>query len=87
MLSNRDEQVRILATNLMRKTGAPTITAAIRQALENETARVSENPTLQERLKPLRERVEKLRRDVLGDAAYDKPDPNYKDSRDDLWDR
>lgn len=80
MLSIRDEQVRALALDLMQKTGAPTITAAIKQALKNETARVNEQGSL-------KERVEKMRREILGDAAYRKPDPNYKDSRDDLWDR
>lgn len=79
MLSIRDEHVRTLAVGLMEKTGAPTITAAIRQALENETARVEEQMTLLER-------VEALRRKVLGDAALRKPNRNTVDSRDDLWD-
>lgn len=79
MLSIRDEQIRTLALGLMASTGAPTITAAIRRALENETARVEEQMTLQEK-------VEAMRRKILGDAAFRKPDRNTVDSRDDLWD-
>jgi antitoxin VapB len=79
MLSIRDEQVRTLAQDVMRKTGAPTITAAIRLALENEIARREEKMSL-------RERVEALRRKVLGDVDI-VPDRNTIDSRDDLWDR
>src|SRR6476469_7550050 len=68
MLSIRDEEVRTLAQDVMRKTGAPTITAAIKQALANEIARADEKI-------PLRERVEALRRRVLGDAEI-VPDRN-----------
>jgi antitoxin VapB len=80
MLSIRDEQVRTLAQDVMRKTGAPTITAAIRQALENEIARADEKV-------PLRERVEALRRKVLGDAVHPKGKPLTKEERDALWER
>lgn len=79
MLSIRDERVRTLAQDLMQKTGAPTITAAIRLALENELVRTGEKESLQER-------VEMLRRKVLGDAVI-VPDRATTDSRDDLWDR
>lgn len=77
MLSIRDERIRTLATGLMEKTGAPTITAAIRQALENETARLNEEPTFQEKIKALQDRVRSM--------AKHPPDRNYVDSRDDLW--
>ncbi|UVC08193.1 type II toxin-antitoxin system VapB family antitoxin [Rhizobium sp. TH2] len=78
MLSIRDERVRTLAQDLMQKTGAPTITAAIRQALENEISRASEEPTFQEKIKTLQDRVRSM--------AKHPPDRNYVDSRDDLWD-
>jgi antitoxin VapB len=79
MLSIRDEQVRTLAQDVMQKTGAPTITAAIKMALQNEIARSDEKMSL-------RERVEALRRKVLGDVDI-VPNRNTTDSRDDLWDR
>jgi antitoxin VapB len=79
MLSIRDERVRTLAEDLMEKTGAPTITAAIRQALESEIAKIEEQQTLREKIKALQKRV-------LG-MATQPPDRNYVDSRDDLWDR
>jgi antitoxin VapB len=78
MLSIRDERIRTLAQDLMLKTGAPTITAAIRQALENETVRVNEEPTFQEKIKALQDRVRNMAKHPL--------DRNYVDSRDDLWD-
>jgi antitoxin VapB len=80
MLSIRDEQVRSLALNLMEKTGAPTITAAIRLALENETARVEERTTLQEK-------VEMIRKKALAVAIRPPQPPLTKAERDDLWDR
>ena len=79
MLSIRDEEVRTLAQDLMKSTGAPTITAAIKRALVNELARTNEKVSL-------RESLEELQRKALGMANH-APDRNYVDSRDDLWDR
>lgn len=79
MLSIRDEEVRTLAQDLMKNTGAPTITAAIKRALVNEIARTEKKPSL-------REEMDELRRKVLGSAKIT-PDRNTTDSRDDLWDR
>lgn len=79
MLSIRDEEVRTLAQDLMRNTGAPTITAAIKRALVNEIARTKEQVSL-------RESLEALQRKALG-MARQAPDRNYVDSRDDLWER
>jgi antitoxin VapB len=39
MLSIRDEEVRTLAEMVMRRSGAPNLTAAIRLALQNEIRR------------------------------------------------
>lgn len=39
MLSIRDEAVRTLAEMVMRRSGAPNLTPAIRRALRNETRR------------------------------------------------
>ena len=79
MLSIRDERVRALAEDVMEKTGAPSLTAAIRLALENEIARSDIRPSL-------REEMNELRRKVLGTVKIT-PDRNAEDSRDDLWDR
>ena len=79
MLSIRDEEVRTLAQDLMKNTGAPTITAAIKRALKNEIARTKEQASL-------RESLEALQRKALGMAQH-APDRNYVDSRDDLWER
>lgn len=79
MLSIRDEEVRTLAQDLMKNTGAPTITAAIKRALKNEIARTKEQVSL-------RESLEELQRKALGMAKHT-PDRDYVDSRDDLWDR
>lgn len=79
MLSIRDERIRTLAQDVMRKTGAPTITAAIRLALENEVAKGDEQQL------SLREKIKALQKKALG-MATQPPDRNYVDSRDDLWD-
>ncbi len=79
MLGIRDEQVRALAEAVMEKRGAPNLTAAIRLALENEITRSDTEPSL-------REKIDELRRKVLGTSKI-APDRNAKDSRDDLWDR
>ena len=78
MLSIRDEQDRTLAQDVMRKTGAPTITAAIKLALQNEVARTEDEV-------PLRERVDALRRKILGDEVRPKEKPLTKEERDALW--
>ena len=79
MLSIPDDEVRTLALELMKTTGEPTITAAIKRALINELARGKQPESLEEK-------VEALRRKALG-MAKQAPDRNYVDSRDDLWDR
>ena len=78
MLSIRDEQVRTLAQDVMRKTGAPTITAAIKLALQNEVARTEDKVSL-------RERVDALRRKILGDGVRPREKPLTKEERDALW--
>lgn len=78
MLSIRDERVRSLAQDLMRKTGAPTITAAIRQALENEIAKADARGSLQERINALRSRA-------LSKAVRPPAPLLSKEERDDLW--
>lgn len=80
MLSIRDEQVRTLAQALMRKSGAPTITAAIKQALENEISKTEEQQTLQEK-------IEAIRQKALAKAVRPPELPLSKDARDDLWER
>jgi hypothetical protein len=79
MLSIPDDEVRTLALELMKITGEPTITAAIKRALINEIARSKEPESLQEK-------VEALRRRALSKAKHP-PDRSYLDSRDDLWER
>ena len=78
MLSIRDERVRALAEDVMEKRGAPSITAAIRLALENEVARASEELSLQER-------VDALRRKALSTAVRPPGQPLTKEERDSLW--
>ena len=80
MLSIRDDRIRTLAQDLMHKTGAPTITAAIRMALEHETARVAAEKTLLEK-------VERIREKVLTNAIRLPKPPLNKAERDDLWER
>jgi len=74
-----DDEVRTLAMELMKNTGEPTITAAIKRALINEIERSKEPVSLEEK-------VEALRRKALRMAKHP-PERNYIDSRDDLWDR
>ena len=54
MLSIRDEEVRTLAETVMRKRGAPTLTAAIKLALKHEIKRADEASTLVERVAAIR---------------------------------
>lgn len=78
MLSIRDARVRALAEDVMEKRNAPSITAAIRLALENEVARADAELTLQER-------VDALRRKALRKAIHPPGQPLTKEERDDLW--
>ena len=78
MLSIRDETVRALAADVMEKRNVPTITAAIRLALENEVARANAEMSLQER-------VDALRRKALSKAVRPPGQPLTKEERDDLW--
>jgi antitoxin VapB len=78
MLSIRDEQVRALAENLRDKRGMPSLTAAIRFALENAIASADEELSLQER-------VDALRRKALSKAVRAPGQPLTKDERDSLW--
>ena len=78
MLSIRDEEVRTLAQDLMKNTGAPTITAAIKRALKNEIARVGEELSLEEQ-------VDALRRKALAKAIRPPGQSLTKEERDDLW--
>lgn len=79
MLNIPDDEVRTLALELMKDSGEPTITAAIKRALVNELARTKEQVSL-------RDSFEELQRRALAMAKH-APDRNYVDSRDDLWDR
>ena len=78
MLSIRDEQVRALAEDLKDKRGMPSLTAAIRFALENAIARADEELSLQER-------VDALRRKALSKAVRPPGQPLTKAERDSLW--
>jgi antitoxin VapB len=78
MLSIRDERVRALAEDIMEKRNVPTITAAIRLALENEVARANAEMSLQER-------VDALRSKALSKAVRPPGQPLTKEERDDLW--
>lgn len=77
MLTIRDDEVRTLARDLMRKTDAPSMTAAILQALKGEISRIDQQKTLREKIEALQERARGL--------ATQPPDRNYVDSRDDMW--
>jgi antitoxin VapB len=78
MLSIRDERIRTLAEDLMEKRNIPSITAAIRLALENEVERTNQGLSLQER-------VDALRRRALSKAIRPPSQPLTKEERDDLW--
>ena len=73
----RDETVDALAKRLQKRMKAPSKTAAVRTALQNELHRLEQKI-------PLRERVRKFQ-DMV---AFDGPlDPNYDDKSfmDDMW--
>jgi antitoxin VapB len=80
MLTIRDEEVRTLARQVMEKTGAPTLTAAVKQALRHEIENAQPKLTLQQK-------VDAMRAEILGKAGLRKPNRDTIDSRDDLWDR
>ena len=73
----RDETVDALARRLQRQMKAPSKTAAVRTALQNELQRL-------EKKIPLRERVRKYQ-DMV--ASYGPLDPNFDDKAfmDDIW--
>jgi antitoxin VapB len=57
MLSIRNARVRALAEVVMRETGAPSITAAITEALEHEVERARQAVPLHQRIADLRQRA------------------------------
>ena len=77
MLSIRNARVRLLAEVVMRDTGAPSLTAAITQALEHEVERARQ-------ALPLRQRVAALRRRAM-DKAVRPASPVTAPEIDDLW--
>lgn len=77
MLSIRNERVRVLAQIVMRETGAPSITAAITQALEHEVDRARHAV-------PLRQRVVALRQRAM-EKAVRPPAPVAPTEIDELW--
>lgn len=78
MLSIRDEDVRTLAETVMKKCGAPNLTAAIKIALRHEIERADEAI-------PLVERVAAIRADALRTAVRSRKPPLTEAERDDLW--
>ncbi|CAO4184564.1 type II toxin-antitoxin system VapB family antitoxin [Methylorubrum aminovorans] len=80
MLSIRDEEVRTLAEAVMRKSGAPNLTAAIKLALQREIKRADE-------ALPLIERVAAIRAAALAKADRPPAPPLSEDERDALWTR
>jgi antitoxin VapB len=77
MLSIRNVRVRELAQVVMRETGAPSLTAAITQALEHEVERARQAVPLQMRIAALRQRA------MAG--AVRPPAPVTPAEIDDLW--
>lgn len=73
----RDKAVDALAKKLQQRMNAPSKTAAVRVALENELQRIKQKT-------PLRERVRKYQ-DMI--AASGRLDPNFNDKAfmDDMW--
>ncbi len=80
MLSIRDEEVRTLAETVMRTSGAPNLTAAIKLALRREIERAEEAV-------PLTERVAAIRAAALAKADRPPAPPLSAAERDDLWTR
>jgi antitoxin VapB len=77
MLSIRNVRVRELAEVVMRETGAPSLTAAITQALEHEVERARQAVPLQMRIAALRQRAMA--------SAVRPPAPVTPAEIDDLW--
>ncbi len=80
MLSIRDREVRILAETVMRKSGAPNLTAAIKLALQHEIERA-------DAAVPLIDRVAAIRALALARADRLPAPPLSEDERDALWTR
>jgi hypothetical protein len=80
MLTIRDEEVRTLARELMQKTGAATMTAAVKSALVGELSRTDEHETLLEKIAAIREKA-------LAGAVRPPQPPMTKEERDHLWER
>ena len=80
MMSIRDEEVRRLAETMMRQSGAPSLTAAIKLALQREIKRAAEAV-------PLTERVAAIRATALAKADRPAAPPLTEDERDTFWTR
>lgn len=80
MLSIRDEEVRTLAEVVMKRCGAPTLTAAIKLALQHEIKRADE-------ALPLIDRVAALRAEALAKADRPPAAPLSDAQRDAMWTR
>lgn len=78
MLSIRDEEVRTLAEAVMRKSGAPNLTAAIKLALQHEIIRADEAT-------PLADRVAAIRATAMSKADRPPVPPLSRDERDAMW--
>jgi antitoxin VapB len=74
MLSIRDEEVRTLAETVMRRCGAPNLTAAIKLALKRADEAV-----------PLAARVAAIRAEAMTKAVGPKEPPLTEAERDALW--
>lgn len=80
MLSIRDEEVRTLAETVMRRSGAPNLTAAIKLALKREIERA-------DGAVPLIDHVAAIRAAALAKADRPPAPPLSEDERDSLWAR
>ncbi|KMO14844.1 type II toxin-antitoxin system VapB family antitoxin [Methylobacterium platani] len=80
MLSIRDEEVRTLAETVMRTSGAPNLTAAIKLALQREIKRA-------EQAVPLIDRVAAIRAAAIAKADRPPAPPLSEAERDALWAR
>jgi antitoxin VapB len=80
VLSIRDEEVRTLAEIVMKKCGAPNLTAAIKLALQHEIKRADEAV-------PLINRVAAIRAAALAKADRPPAPPLSEAERDALWTR
>jgi antitoxin VapB len=78
MLSIRDEEVRTLAETVMRRCGAPNLTAAIKLALKHELKRADE-------ALPLAARVAAIRAEAMTKAIRPTKPPLTEAERDALW--